>query len=143
MTGATITFESMTSAANPISSKRRSILFVSSVSDGAATAATIPGMATIKPAVPTDTCTSAAIVPSRPMGRNSVVITTKAAVATEATASHDRTPLFPGFVAIRSVIEELLDETSVRATPDSRSDCRRLDEGKVCCQSLTPVGWSP
>jgi hypothetical protein len=78
---------------NPDNSKsrwRRSILPAKSTIPGAESAAMIPGIVTIKPAVPGGTSKARDTDGSNPTGKNSVVTKTKVAIVTDATASHAR-----------------------------------------------------
>ncbi len=86
---AEIKFETTSKPIKPSTSVRRSTRPAPTVMTGAATAATKPGIVTMSPAVPWETCSPAEIRVSKPMGRNSEVTRTNAPRDTVSTASHD------------------------------------------------------
>jgi hypothetical protein len=81
--------EATSSPVNPSIRIRRSTLPAPIVMSGAANVATKPGMVTMSPAVPSETCSPAEIWVNKPMGRNSEVTKTNAPSATDRTANHD------------------------------------------------------
>ncbi|EEF23218.1 conserved hypothetical protein [Ricinus communis] len=82
-------FEASSKAASARRIRRRLIRPAASKSEGADIAAIMPGVVTIRPAVPGVTCKSAAICGSNPTGIYSVATKANDPTATENTANHD------------------------------------------------------
>jgi hypothetical protein len=86
---AQVILETTSSPINISTRLRRSALRAPIVISGAAKVATNPGMVTISPAVPSETCSPAEICVNKPIGRNSEVTKTNAPSETDRTANHD------------------------------------------------------
>lgn len=104
--------ETISSSDSPSISKRRSRRPEIRLNAGAATAATMPGMVTISPAVPVLTPSEGAMLVSRPIGRNSVVTMTKQATVSEKIAGHGDDA---GLSLLFSIMPLVLGECAGRA----------------------------
>ena len=88
MASAATRLDTISSNDSPSISRRLSSRPEARLNTGAATAATMPGMVTISPAVPVLTPSEGAMLVSRPIGKNSVVTMTKQATVSEKIAGH-------------------------------------------------------